>query len=139
MVDGRELRLVVDRELTLLRPEVRANREELEALLADDFVEIGASGRVWNRAELIAELLAAPALDDVVVADVHAHAVAPGVVVVIYATSRAGVQSRRTGWWRKSATGWRCFFHQGTRIASPVVERVRGGSGELSTNLDSPH
>ena len=39
-----------------LRPEVRASPESLRALLADEFVEIGSSGRVLDRAAVIASL-----------------------------------------------------------------------------------
>jgi hypothetical protein len=53
MGDG-ELERVIGEELALLRPEVRAAHDRLEALLDDDFVEIGASGRRWERDAIIA-------------------------------------------------------------------------------------
>ena len=117
--DSNDLRLVVESEMDLLRPEVRANREQLETFLDDDFVEIGASGRVWTRDEIIDELVASPALDDLVVSAVTVRLVAPGLALVSYVTSRVDVRVRRTAWWRASATRWRCFFHQGTPIPAP--------------------
>jgi hypothetical protein len=119
MVNDSVPRSALDREMELLRPEVRADRQRLEALLDDDFVEIGATGRIWTRDELIAELFASPALDDLDVSDVAVRTVAPDVVLVTYTTSRADIRVRRSAWWRSSGTGWRCIFHQGTRIASP--------------------
>jgi hypothetical protein len=119
VIDSNDLRLVVESEMQLLRPEVRANREQLETFLDDDFVEIGASGRVWTRDEIIDELVASPTLDDLVVSAVTVRLVAPGLALVSYVTSRVDVLVRRTAWWRASATGWRCFFHQGTPIPAP--------------------
>ncbi len=36
-------------ELLLMDPATRRSQESLDALLSRDFVEIGSSGRVWNR------------------------------------------------------------------------------------------
>jgi hypothetical protein len=71
------------------------------------------------RDEIIDELVASPALDDLVVSEVIVRLVAPGLALVSYVTSRVDVRVRRTAWWRASATGWRCFFHQGTPIPAP--------------------
>lgn len=48
---------VLAKELALLRPAVRGDRATVVALLHEDFVEFGASGRIWNRAQ-IADALA---------------------------------------------------------------------------------
>ena len=46
-----DLQLVIDLELRLLQPQVRASAGELETLLHPDFLEFGASGRssIWYR------------------------------------------------------------------------------------------
>jgi ribonuclease HI len=46
--DEAETAAVVELERLLLRPDVRADRQQVEVLLHQDFQEIGASGRVWN-------------------------------------------------------------------------------------------
>src|SRR6266849_9783467 len=43
-------------EEQLLGPEVRRSTERLTALLADDFVEFGSSGQVYNKKQVIAAL-----------------------------------------------------------------------------------
>jgi hypothetical protein len=40
-------------EEQLLQPEVRTSSERLAALLADEFIEIGSSGRVYNKQQII--------------------------------------------------------------------------------------
>jgi hypothetical protein len=53
-----EVAAVIEREVALLRPEVRSSAEQLEELLDPDFGEIGKSGRLWTRGEMIAGLVA---------------------------------------------------------------------------------
>jgi len=43
-------------EEQLLKPEVRASPRELEIILADDFLEFGSSGRVYDKQQIIAAL-----------------------------------------------------------------------------------
>ena len=48
--------LLFDLEQRLLQPEVRRSRDELTALLAEEFVEFASSGRVFDRPSIIAAL-----------------------------------------------------------------------------------
>ena len=48
--ENNQLRQVLELELQLLDPAVRGNRVAVEQLLHPDFVEVGASGRIWDRA-----------------------------------------------------------------------------------------
>ena len=45
-------------ELRLLEADVRASPNEIDALLADEFVEYGSSGRILDKAETMAALRA---------------------------------------------------------------------------------
>lgn len=60
MNDG-GLQRAIDAELSLLTPEVRQSREQLELRLDAEFVEIGASGRFWDREEIVADLISTTA------------------------------------------------------------------------------
>ena len=44
---------VIAKELSLLRPDIRANAATFSGLLHDDFREFGASGRVWDHARAL--------------------------------------------------------------------------------------
>ena len=103
-------------EQRLLDPEVRARPDEVERLLHPDFREVGASGRTWTRAALVAALRDDPgagaAMDDV-----QATRVTEDVVLLTYtAVPPAGPRSRRSSVWVASAGGWRVVFHQGTPL-----------------------
>jgi hypothetical protein len=110
-------------EEELLRPEVRRSRAALEALLAPDFVEVGRSGRVYDRDAIVAALANEPAdRSGRPVARIEAFAVrllAPGVALATYRSvggTPAGdaVTLRASIWRREPAGAWRMTYHQGT-------------------------
>ncbi|SRR6266568_1423293 len=111
--DDPDLREVIEREMWLLDPRVRASAEAVTALLHEDFREFGASGRAWDRASVVAELAADPG-GDVGVSNVEASRLAPDIVLVTYVVTRPGRRSLRSSVWRRDASGWRLLFHQGT-------------------------
>lgn len=106
---------VVDRELSLLAPDVRADAVTVNRLLHDEFEEFGASGRRWNRADLVAALAAEPG-DVVPEADgFRAVWLADDAVLLTYRAGRPDRTSLRSSVWvRRPGDGWRLLFHQGT-------------------------
>ncbi len=60
MSDTDDLAQVVRLEQALLDPAVRSQPAVVEALLHRDYLEFGASGRVWNREMIVALLSADP-------------------------------------------------------------------------------
>ncbi|HYN35131.1 MAG TPA: nuclear transport factor 2 family protein, partial [Ilumatobacteraceae bacterium] len=111
-------------ELELLDPVCRLDPRRVAALLADDFIEIGKSGRVWSRDEIVAALAAEPGMDGVTVGPMSGQRIAAGLVLVRYTTHHPGSRAavHRSGWWRQTTTGWRCCFHQATVVPEPAGE-----------------
>jgi hypothetical protein len=110
-------------EQVLLDPAVRRDRSRVARLLAEDFVEIGSSGRLWLREEILTlletEVYAPPALEDFA-----CRLVAPGVALATYQTLRTDAQTgtrqitlRSSIWVHDTDEDfWRIRFHQGTRV-----------------------
>lgn len=96
-------------EERLLDPAVRGSADALDRLVSDQFVEFGSSGRVYTKAEVIAQLLASPSVT-VSVVDFRVLAVAPDVALATYRTPG----SLRSSVWRREGGDWRIVFHQGT-------------------------
>lgn len=118
-----DLDTVVDAELALLTAEVRHDRVSVGALLADDFREVGTSGRVWDRASTM-DALAVEEGRDVEAHDVVAERLADGVVLVTYATSEAGARALRSSVWVRDSDGaWRLRHHQGTPAPEETTRR----------------
>ncbi len=110
--------LVISFERALLSRATRTAPHEVERLLDDDFTEIGASGRLWSRGQLMAALAAetggGDTIDD---AEMHAAVLAPDVILLTYVSDPRGRPARRSSLWRRTATGWRLRHHQGTPIS----------------------
>ncbi|GAB3269727.1 ribonuclease HI family protein [Sinomonas notoginsengisoli] len=109
----RDLDAVVELEQSLLNPDVRTDYGQLAYLLHPDFQEIGASGRLWDREELIEELVQrggqAPRfelLDAVPLADDLIH--------IVYRTVAETASELRSSLWQRTEGRWRVRFHQGT-------------------------
>lgn len=108
-------------EEELLQPEVRRSLAALEERLAPDFVEIGASGRTWDRPTIVAALAdEEPAA--VRVEGLAVRLLATEVALVTYRAAHDGGDGSppsvtlRSSIWRRDPDGaWRMTFHQGTR------------------------
>ncbi len=103
-------------ERRLLHPEVRASPAALEALLDPEFLEIGASGRLWTRRDTI-ETLPRDAQTPIRDEQMTGRQLADHLVLLTYISDEAGRRARRSSLWRFDKTaGWRLLHHQGTLI-----------------------
>ena len=109
-------------ELKLMQPEFRRDRRQVEALLAEDFQEFGASGRIWTR-EATLNLLAGEIFTAPRITDFACRMLSGRVALVTYKSVRVGkgaieqVEVLRSSIWIRSGERWRMRFHQGTRTA----------------------
>jgi hypothetical protein len=107
-------------EQSLLDPAVRRNAAKVSALLAQDFVEIGASGRMWTREQII-DLLASEHFDPPAIENFECRQIAEGVVLATYRavrtepTTHSRSVSLRSSLWTNESGVWLLRFHQGTR------------------------
>lgn len=104
---------VVALERSLLSAEVRTDAAAAAALLHPDWQEVGVSGRLWSREEMLAVI--AP-LDDPTLEVVSVTEVAAGVVLLVWrGDSGSGAALRSSLWVRRpGAAQWRQLFHQAT-------------------------
>lgn len=112
--DG-DLDEVVRLEQLLLSPEVRARADRVAALLHPDFVEHGASGRVWDRDAGVEALPADPGVVGEA-GDFVPVRLADGVVLLTYRIRGPRETTRSSVWVRDAAAGWQMRFHQGTLV-----------------------
>jgi hypothetical protein len=116
----RELRAL---EESHLRHEVRSSPESMRALLGEEFVEFGSSGRVFDRAAAIA-LVSGQAAFHSRLDKFSVRALAPEVALTTYrlsAWSESEDQARvtlRSSVWVHRAGRWVLVFHQGTLASS---------------------
>jgi hypothetical protein len=109
-------------EEQLLILSVRKNAGAIAALLADDFLEYGSSGRIYSKAEVLACLQDEPAAK-LSLSDLHAVQLAESVVHVTYRSVREvsgepPIPALRSSLWVLRDGRWQILFHQGTRAST---------------------
>ena len=109
-------------ETSLLQPELRQSPQDLATLLAEDFVEFGSSGQIFDKPQTIATLQTA-AIAPVALMDFQARALATDVVLVTYRAIRLhlvtqqNIHSLHSSVWKLLDERWQIVFHQGTPSA----------------------
>jgi hypothetical protein len=114
-----DVQAVIELELRLQKPEVRAEPGAVEALLHPGFSEFGASGRRWERTEMLAALAAEQPDGEepaITATEMTGTRLADDVIHLTYLSQRAGRRALRSSIWLRTADGWRVYFHQGTLI-----------------------
>jgi hypothetical protein len=111
------------REPIFHRPELGTTRAELEAMVDDDFWEVGASGRRYTRKyvlEVVEQRTGTPEEEDPWdTTDFRCQELAPDIYLLTYTLRQVERLTRRTTIWRRAADGWKILFHQGTIVESP--------------------
>ena len=107
-------------EQSLLSPSVRRDHDRVAALLADDFVEFGTTGKTWTR-EQVLEMLGTE-FEPPSIEDLKCRSISEGVALVTYKTVRANEKTGKTSitlrssvWSHRSGI-WKLHFHQGTPV-----------------------
>jgi hypothetical protein len=104
------------------RAELGTTRAAFEAMTALGYWEVGASGKVYDRATVLATLAqryADPAYAPMTGLELTAFAcrqIAPDVWLVTYDLDQDGRRSRRMTLWRRDGDRWVAIYHQGTLI-----------------------
>jgi len=120
MATGREKTAVIDLESRLLITEFRTSEEFLEKILHEDFLEIGASGKTYNKEQTIDLLTTEPEFS-AVATDFRFFQVAEDVALLTYSLNTVSPDtgtghSARSSLWKFENNNWRLVFHQGTQV-----------------------
>jgi len=110
-------------EQSLLSPSVRRDRDRVAALLADDFLEFGTTGKIWTRDQALESLgKEEPASATPTVEDLKCTFISETVVLVTYTTQRTNTVTGksavtlRSSLWSMRMGFWQLRFHQGTPV-----------------------
>lgn len=105
-------------EERILDPAVRADPAQIRALLAPEFVEFGASGRVFDREGIVATLAAEGPRVARQARGFKLRLLAPGAALTTWRVKRDdGIETLRSSVWQQQGGRWWMVFHQGTLAA----------------------
>ncbi|TCA21663.1 DUF4440 domain-containing protein [Rhizobium leguminosarum bv. viciae] len=99
--------------------ELGTSRGDLLKMTADDFWEIGASGKAYDREFVIENLLEfykKPEPEGWSCSEFSIRQLAAGLYQLNYILQQPDRRTRRTTLWRKNEDAWQIVFHQGTVI-----------------------
>lgn len=108
-------------ETSLHKKEIRNSREQVSVLIADDFLEFGKSGGIFNKKDTLIGLEQEAFDLRIIVSDFHAKELSNNVVLVTYTTSMLDednvttVSTNRSSVWVLRDGNWQMVFHQGTK------------------------
>ncbi len=107
------------REPIFHRPELGRSRRDFEDMTDASFWEVGASGRRYSR-EFILDTLdnrfPERGVDVWEIRGFHCLEIAPENYLVTYTLLQGPRVTRRATLWRRSNTGWKALYHQGTLV-----------------------
>ncbi|MFA4942109.1 MAG: DUF4440 domain-containing protein [Patescibacteria group bacterium] len=107
-------------ESSLLTTKVRSSIDLLDKILADDFIEFGSSGSVYNKKKTLKDLPVMAGKVKYTMSNFEVKILSEDIVLSTFKTRRVidkkAVVSLRSSLWRKDGKDWQMFFHQGTPI-----------------------
>ncbi len=112
---------LIDREPIFHREELGRTRADFAAMMAEEFWEVGASGRQYGRDYVLNTLehrYAAPYDDEWKTGEFYCQEIAPANYLLTYTLWQGSRVTRRATIWRQSVNGWLIVFHQGTVVES---------------------
>lgn len=113
--------IILKREEELQKPEVRKSVERLEDIISDDLIEIGSSGEMYTKKDVLVNLPNAPTLK-FVMTEFKITEITPNIVQTFFKTEKTVVEtgatsySMRSTMWKNENGTWRMIFHQGTPV-----------------------
>jgi len=96
-----------------------APRQHFESLLNDDFWEVGASGKVYDREFVLATLAQRqeqPIDESWHCFSFHLRQIETQHFLLTYSLQQPTRLSRRATLWRRTQSGWKMIYHQGTPV-----------------------
>ena len=109
-----------EREPIFHRPEHGTTRAAFEAMMADDYWEVGASGKRYSREYVLSVLEERHAKqhdeDNWVTEGFYCQRIAEDNYLLTYTLRQGSRVTRRATVWRHTMRGWQIVFHQGTIV-----------------------
>ncbi len=100
----------------MLDPRVRRDRAQVAALLAPEFREVGRSGRLYSKQDIL-DLLASEQPSEVQIENFAVQPLGPAAALATYTSVHAGCRAYRCSLWVRREERWVMLYHQGTAVS----------------------
>lgn len=106
-------------EETLFRNNIRKSPAELSKIISDEFLEIGSSGNVYKKKQIIEDLQIENNIK-ISLSNFEARKLSDNIILVNYKSEKIDNGKKyfaiRTSIWKLNENGWQMIFHQGTPV-----------------------
>jgi hypothetical protein len=118
---------LIQREPIFHHPEFGTTQQDFENMTDASFWEVGASGRRYSREYVLTEVVKryenpqyrgihSPPENTWETKDFHCHQIASHNYLLTYTLVQEDRVTRRSTIWKRSSTGWKILYHQGTTV-----------------------
>ncbi|MGM9932308.1 DUF4440 domain-containing protein [Pradoshia sp.] len=112
-MDSLRILHIKELEESHLKPEIRRSKEEMDWILAEEYREIGSSGKMFDKEDCLSRELSQ---DDLSLEQFEYRQLAPDVVLTTYLlrNKTTNRHTLRSSIWKRIEARWQLYFHQGT-------------------------
>lgn len=107
---------IYELEMSLLTPAAKQSQIQLNDFLADNFLEFGSSGNIYNKADQLARL-PFQEQNNFFVESFTTIELSPQVILATYKITINSKKSLRSSLWKFNGKNWQVVFHQGTNTS----------------------
>ena len=108
-----DFKIIKKLEVELASKDTRRNKELLSELLAEDFEEIGKSGKIFSKSDVLASL-PNQGYQEIQLSQFRFVKLVDNIVLVKYQSSVNCRKALRSSIWVKLGRNWKLLHHQGT-------------------------
>jgi len=112
--------MIIEMELKLLDRNIRNNKNELIKYISREFIEYGASGRIYTYNDTVN--LPSNEEDQIIyeIIKIDTKILSENIILVLYIIEIQNENekniSNRSSIWKKENNDWKIIFHQGTKV-----------------------
>lgn len=114
-------KIIFQLENKLQQPDVRKSKIKLKELISDDLIEIGSSGQIYTKKDVLKNLPMSPEIK-FIMTDFKIVIFSPSIIQSLFKTEKTNQKtnkktcSLRSSIWKKNNGKWKMIFHQGTPL-----------------------
>ena len=105
-------KIILDKEKSLFKYKYMKDIKYLEELIDDDYKEIGKSGKVFNKEDIIEYLSNLKEDRNITIYNYNCRKISTNTFLVNYITKNNNDNSFRTSIWKKENNKFKIIFHQ---------------------------
>jgi len=112
--------MIIEMELKLLDKNIRNNKEELVKYISKEFIEYGASGKIYTYYDTLNFLPIEEKQIEYKIIKMDSKILSENIILLLYIIEiNNGVENiitNRSSVWKKDNNDWKIIFHQGTKV-----------------------